>query len=229
MTGYFDNDENKDKYFDGVINLIQNERWIYVEGNNKFFYQSYNEISHIPMIGNKNCSDIISLVTDNINFYGILDLDFSNNNSIDRVYTINYYSIENLSLLYDKRYFSIKDEVINHINQHSLSLARIHKILVHIDRFPNKRAKKLSLTLDSKKHHSQYHNYINNKILSEILFIQFMDLKRVVEFGASFLRQIGRINRIDYIDDLFNKLPNQRISFLFENNVYTRMKYDLNI
>lgn len=216
-------------YYKGAAELTRFEKVIYVEGNNKFFYQSFSEISKYLIIGNFNCMDIIEMVKLYDNAHGIVDLDFTMNCSIDRIYPINYYSIENITLLYDYRYYDIVDKLNELINIYSIETVRQHKYVFQITRNEERYPSSFDIILHSKKHHEQFSEYINTNIICKSSFLRFMDLKSIVEKSSRYLREKGHLEKIDYIDNLFEKIPRPKFEKLFGQENLIRISEDLSI
>ncbi|GAA3412607.1 hypothetical protein ACFFNY_32905 [Paenibacillus hodogayensis] len=93
---------NKEKYNRGKLKLVT-QPIIYVEGkSNKIFYQQLEEFSDKFIDNGGNCSNIRAKVESQPNSYGIIDHDYEEI-SHEKLFPINFYSIENISLIYIER------------------------------------------------------------------------------------------------------------------------------
>lgn len=219
---------NKEKYFEIASKMVENEKWIYVEGvTNKAFYQKFSEINHIPMASGGSCGLIIDKVRQNKNAFGIIDNDYRVDIQYDRIFNIDYYSIENIELIFHPILADLKEELC--IKFHQDSRVAIHKCIdLVISRDENRRVNNFNIVY-SFEEDSQYNGYLSSRLLSNVEFVRYKKLKNVVVKYVDFLRQVNgrRTMPSSVLLDTFNHLPTKTIADIFEKNTITRINEQL--
>lgn len=214
---------NRDKFKKGAIALI-NKPILYVEGkSNKMFYLQLKEIKDSFSIQNGgSCGRIKSLVESENNSFGIIDKDYR---SFDhpKLFPINFYSIENISLIYINGLSDFKNMLRNFIDEHGLINASIHIPLFTINYHPNRRAKDFVLSLTSDTHEAQFIAYIQENIVCTQTFLQYKDFKKILELYIKYNKLIGN-GKINYITDLSNHLPSKSINHIFLESVILKIE-----
>ena len=201
--------------------LPSTDKKIFFEGKiNKKYYQKIELFRKYTLDNGGPCSNIKKIVSQNSKFYGVVDGDFFSEN-LDRIYQIDFYSIENIVLIYH----GILD----------LYLSSLIEILKNYFKSEKKVRHRLILTKDSNhcfvlekelKINSQFYDYIDEKIIDEKTFLKYMDLKKIVGSYMGILKQNSEISKEcrnaakDYIptcneikiDDLFSISVAERVT-----------------
>lgn len=221
------NDMNydKEKYNRGKLQLVT-QPIIYVEGEtNKIFYQQLEELSDKFIESGGNCSAIKAKIESQSNSYGIIDHDYVEV-SHEKLFPINFYSIENISLIYIGKFGHLIEMIADFVKEHGVEKVRIHIPQLIINYEENGeiiRVKDYHVVLTSEKHHDQYMNYIENNIVCDDTFMRFKNLKKIVELYVKFVKN-KYSDRINYITDLIDHLPTKSIEFLFDASTLHRLK-----
>ncbi len=225
---------NRDKFKKGAMALI-NKPILYVEGKcSKSFYLQLKEIKDFFLIQNGgSCERIKSLVESEKNSFGIIDKDYRNLNH-PKLFPLNFYSIENISLIYIDSLSELKNILKDFIEEHGLINASIHIPLFTINYHPNQRAKDFILSLTSGTHHAQFIPYIQESIICTETFLKYKDLKKLVELYVKYYKLTGK-GKINYITDLSDHIPSKSIKHIFlesmvekiENVKYKQLQRDL--
>lgn len=210
------------KYEKGAQTLLEKNTVIFVEGkSNKLFYAQFNEISHIPVLtplerneGTSSCNHIKKLVKKNAFWHAILDGDFNLSNILDeRVYYIDYYSLENIVLENHSFFEELKYAFERFIDENGLSICQNEIYSIKIDRENS--------TYEITKHKnidSQYKNYINSKIKNSSHYIKYMPVKKLICSFDSFLPTKHKgYKKNCYFQNLYNELSNKSLLNLFSN------------
>ncbi|MDU5765256.1 MAG: hypothetical protein E6Z94_01640 [Streptococcus salivarius] len=170
--------------------LPSTDKKIFFEGKtNKKYYQKIELFRKYTLDTGGPSSNIKKIVSQNSKFYGVIDGDFFNEN-LDRIYQIDFYSIENIVLSYH-----------GILGFHLLSLVELLK-----DYFKSEQKirHRLILTKDSHqcfaiekelKIDSQFYDYIDEKIIDEETFLKYMDLKKIVGSYMVILKQNDEISK----------------------------------
>ena len=204
--------------------LPSTDKKIFFEGKtNKKYYQKIELFRKYTLDNGGPCSNIKKIVSQNSKFYGVIDGDFYNENT-DRIYQIDFYSVENIVLIYHgilgfhlsslvktlKKYFNDEEKI-----RHRLILTRNSEQCFALER---------ELKIDS-----QFYDYIDETIIDEETFLKYMDLKKIVGSYMSILEQNAEISKEcrkaakDYIPTC-NEI---KIDELFSISVAKRVNLDL--
>ena len=219
---------NKEKYFEIASKMVGNEKWIYVEGaTNKAFYQNFSEINHIPISSGGSCGLIIDKVRQSKNAFGIIDNDYRVDTQYDRIFNIDYYSIENIELIFHPILAGLKDELCIKFHQ-DFRIAIFKCLDLVVNRDENRRVSSFNI-IYSIEEDSQYKGYLSSRLLSNAEFVRYKRLKNVVVKYIDFLKQINgrRTMPSSILLDTFNHLPTKTIADIFEKNTITRIKDQL--
>ncbi|WML50168.1 hypothetical protein RCG23_10270 [Neobacillus sp. PS3-34] len=213
---------DKEKYNRGKLKLVT-QPIIYVEGkSNKIFYQQLEELQNKFIENGGNCSVIKTKVESQPNSYGIVDHDYAEI-CHEKLFPINFYSIENISLIYINKFNHLNEIIVEYIKEHGIELARIHIPRLIINYEENRRVKDYNLDLTSEKHQDQYIDYIENKIVCDTSFMRYKNLKKIVELYIKFIKN-KYSERINYITDLVDFLPSKSIEDIFDANTLRKLK-----
>ncbi|GAB1762907.1 hypothetical protein [Priestia megaterium] len=213
---------DKVKYNRGKLNIVT-QTMIYVEGkNNKIFYQQFKELQRVFIENGGNCNNIEAKVNLRPNSYGIIDRDYTDTNHA-KLFSINFYSIENISLIYIEALKELREKIIKYVEEHGLDSTRISIPKLEINYGEDNRVRDYNLQLTLKKHHDQYKDYIENAINCEQTFMRYKDLKKVIESYVYFAKN-KYSTRINYITDLVESLPCKSIEVIFDTNNLNRLK-----
>lgn len=212
---------DKSKYEKGTHSLIEDIEAIFVEGkSNKLFYSCFEEIKHIPILtpldknqGSCSCGNIKKLIKKNLKWHAILDGDFNTSKtSLDRVYHLNYYSIENIVLIHHPKFKEIKNELQKLINKKGIKNCFNKRYTISKEKG---RSDKFEI-IESKKIHPHHQQYLKNNITSSLLYIQHMPVKNIIEAFDSFLTsKIDGHKKREYLRELHDKLNNKSLLNLF--------------
>lgn len=215
---------NRDKFKKGAMALI-NKPILYVEGKtSKVFYLQLEEIKDFFSIQNGgDCGRIKLLVESEKNSFGIIDKDYRNLNH-PKLFPINFYSIENIALIYIDSLNGFKNILKGFIEEHGVLNASIHIPLFTINYHPNKRAKDFTLILTSDIHDTQFLSYIQENIICTETFLKYKDLKKMVELYVKYYKLLGN-GKIHYITNLANYIPSKSINHIFLDSVLEKIEY----
>ncbi|WP_433745938.1 hypothetical protein [Falsibacillus pallidus] len=212
---------NREKYNRGKLHLVT-QPIIYVEGkSNKFFYQQLNELKDKFVDNGGSCIQIKLKVESQTNSYGIVDHDYQKITH-EKLFPINFYSIENISLIFIRELNNLKESIINYISENTLEVVRLYKSHLNIcfDTV-TKRVTNYNIVLTDQKHHDQYIEYITRNIISESTFMRYKDIKKIVERYVKFLKVKHGV-KINHIIDLAENLPSKSINDIFDNETLER-------
>ncbi|MDI0274408.1 hypothetical protein QGQ84_12485 [Bacillus safensis] len=214
---------DKEKYNKGKKKLIT-QPIIYVEGyTNKIFYQQLNELKENFIENGGNSSEIRKKVDSEINCYGIVDHDYTHITH-EKIFPINFYSVENISLIYIKELDDLRNALIKYIDDNTLELARLHLPNLNIQYDKNsKRVTTYELVLTERKHHNQYEEYIAEKVISNSAFMKYTNIKKVVEKYIKFYKRKYGV-KINHIIDLADYIPSKTIKMIFSENTLNRFE-----
>ena len=223
-------ESDKIKYLQGFEELTENEKWIYVEGkSNGVFYKRYSEFGRLPIKSGGSCSNIIALVKNNKNRFGIIDNDYRLNFNIDRVYTVNFYSIENISLLFCPILEGLRQEIQKFAFKYDFESLRKGKLSSDISRSLDYRPLEYSISLSGFENEPEILHYLENKIQCIEDVYRYKRLKSEVEKYVVFLKETrgkGFIKQFEFCY-LIDLLPSKELYFIFERNVFERLQSDL--
>lgn len=214
-------DYNREKYNRGKLHLVT-QPIIYVEGNsNKFFYQQLNELRDKFVDNGGSCIQIKAKVESQSNSYGIVDHDYQEINH-EKLFPINFYSIENISLIFIEELYNLRESILKNISENTLEVVRLYKFHLNIcfDK-ESKRVTNYNLVLTDQKHHDQYIEYITKNIISESTFMRYKDIKKIVERYVKFLKAKNGV-KINHIIDLAENLPSKSINEIFDKATLER-------
>lgn len=170
--------------------LSASDKKIFFEGKvNKKYYQKIVLFRKYTLVNGGSCSDIKNIVSNDKDkkFYGVIDGDFENKD-LARIYQIDFYSIENIVLLYHVTlapYLKILISDLKNYYQKEKSIR--HRLIQNINCTGHFVFKK-DLEINS-----QFHEYIDFKIFDETTFLKYMDLKNIVSSYMMFLKQNSTI------------------------------------
>lgn len=213
---------NREKYNRGKTKLIT-QPIIYVEGNsNKIFYQQLNELKDKFIENGGSCNQIRQKVESKNNVYGIVDRDYENINH-PKIFPIDFYSMENISLIFIEGLQDLLESVKRYFHKHDLDEVRFYQpnLIVNVDT-NTKRVKNYDIILTNKKHHDQYQTYITKNIISENTFLQYKDVKKIVERYVKYLRSKQGV-RLNHIIDLADHLPSKSIKIIFDGITFKKL------
>ncbi|MED3396729.1 MULTISPECIES: hypothetical protein [Bacillus cereus group] len=212
---------DREKYDRGKSKIIT-QPIIFVEGrSNKIFYQQLNELKDKFIENGGNCTQVKEKVESQNNYYGIVDHDYLEH-SHEKLFPINFYSVENIALIYINELEDLRVSIRKYIETNELKAIILHK--PHLEIFfdkESKRVKEFNIILTKQKHHDQYGKYITNNILSEITFMKYKDLKKVVELYVKFYK-LKNGEKINHIFDLAKHLPAKSIEEIFDQTTLDR-------
>ena len=225
---------NKEKYGHGVLSLNKNTKLIFVEGNNKLFYSQFEEIKHIPIFRpldvkdiivehdehnsfSSDCNNIKKIVSLNSNWHAILDKDFNFDCfSTNRIYYINYYSLENIVLIYHRDFLDLKNIFSSFIDELSLDCYKNNKYkLTHPCYEKSLDELQFSATLI----HEQHKQYLDLTIIDCKTYLQFMPVKNIIEkFDGWLKKNKENFKGRNYFNTLYEELQAKnlmQLSLLF--------------
>lgn len=153
--------------------LPSSDKKIFFEGEiNKKYYQNIALFRRYTLENGGPCSNIKRKVSQNSAFYGVIDGDFLKED-LERIYQIDFYSIENIILIYHDdlaSYLTILKRILkNHFRSEKTIRHRLIQNTDCKDRFALKKDLKIS---------PQFYDYIDEKIIDELTFLKYMDLKK---------------------------------------------------
>ena len=91
-----------ERYYN-IANSMNTGLTIYFEGKcNKKFYANFNIFKKYTLLNGNSCYNIIKKVENNNNCIGIIDGDFDDSKKGDKIFKIDFYSIENIVVIYHK-------------------------------------------------------------------------------------------------------------------------------
>lgn len=214
-----------EKYHEGAMALNEGNTIILVEGvSNKLFYSKFEEIKHIAIFrpldldkGSSNCINIKDLIKNNEGWYAILDKDFQCCTQ-DRVFHLDYYSLENVVLCHHKKFNKLYKEIFSLIKN-------------NMDTYKNKRLtikssgeKKYDIIILSETH-PQFCGYIEKTIVDSISYLKYMDVKKIVEvFDALLAKTIARHKKKKYFEELYDEINDKSLLNLFHNSVHHKLR-----
>ena len=200
--------------------LSSSDKKIFFEEKiNKKYYQQITLFRKYTLENGGSCSDIKNKVSKNNSFYGVIDGDFVRED-LDRIYQIDFYSIENIVLIYhdtlDSHLENLRRDLKNHYKKEKLIRHRLIQNINCSKSFAFEKGSEINL---------QFYDYIDNKINNEKTFLKYMDLKKIVCSYMIFLKQDPTISKEckkaakDYIttckvitiDELFSKSESKRV------------------
>ena len=102
------------RYYD-IANSMNTGLTIYFEGEcNKKFYANFDFFKKHTLLNGNSCSNIIKKAGNNDNCIGIIDGDFDDSKIDDKIFKIDFYSIENIVVIYHKLFNELKKEFLHH-------------------------------------------------------------------------------------------------------------------
>jgi len=207
---------NKEVY-NRVKKLMVSQPIIYVEGKgNKVFYQQLDELSNLYIENGDSCVAIKEKVALELNSYGIVDKDF-NHTLPPKIFPINFYSIENISLMYISEFSDLQNQLIKYINITQLENARLQKQILKIHNHPHTKRTTGYSILSSGSHHNQFEPYILENIVCYNSFLQYQNLKNVVSTYIKYYKSAQQI-KIKYLINLANYLPTKSLIHIFDED-----------
>lgn len=164
--------------------LPSSDKKILFEGKvNKKYYQKINHFRKYTLENGDSCSNIKKRVSNNSLLYGVIDGDFIEED-LDKIYQIDFYSIENIVLLNHHALDSQLNVLRNDLKQYFNKEKTIRHRLVQDETNKNRFVLKKDLEIDSK-----FHPYIDSKIIDQDSFLRYMDLKKVVNSYMNVIKQ----------------------------------------
>lgn len=221
---------DKNRYNRASEHMLGQNTVFYFEGLlDKNFYKNFQEINRFTLLQGGSCSKVIEKVSSRKNHYGIIDNDYKERSScqIDRIFRINYYSIENIVLcehsLFDnlRSLFETFLSDISHIDGMYLNIIPI------LERDENKRVTGFNVDF-GEAIHDQYHEYVKVNITNIETFFRYFNVKRIVVKYGEFLNQTGiRISKNPLLD-LHDKYKEKSVKAIFDTEEFIRFSnYDL--
>lgn len=213
-------DEDKKKYMKGSYVLLNSG--IFVEGkSNKLFYSKFREIK-LPIVtpldmqcGANNCSNIVKIIRDNPNskFYGVIDGDFVRDHVlIERIFILNYYSLENLVLLNHNKFSKIKEELENFIIKKGIEYCRLKLFDITFDR------EKYEYTIQELNNiQEQHYDIISKRVNTPSDYLKYISVKKLVESFDTYLsiRRDIKHKKRKYFEELYDELSDRSFKALF--------------
>ena len=217
-----------EKYTRGSDKMLRNEIRIFVEGGlNKAFYSQFSEINKNMIENNGSCSKIIKKVSESENYFGIIDNDFRLKGEFveDRVFRIDYYSIENIVILNHSKYVKLREKLDNILNSVSITDYAKNKLDVNILRIKNRPT---DFKFESiAQHHPQYHSYITSQILDASSYYKYMDLKKCVTTFMKYIHEKEGSFKNKHILELYDNLQDKTIKSIFDDREFIRISNSL--
>ena len=168
--------------------LPSSDKKIFFEGEkNKKYYQNIALFRSYTLESGGPSSNIKRKVSENSAFYGVIDGDFFKED-MERIYQIDFYSIENIILIYHDdlaSYLTILKRILkNYFRSEKTIRHRLIRNTDCKDCFSLKKDLEIS---------PQFYAYIDEKIIDELTFLRYMDFKKIVDSYMSFLKQDSRV------------------------------------
>lgn len=223
---------DREKYGRGAGALLQGNIVIFVEGkSNKLFYQNFDDLKRfsimLPEQGGSSCLNIKSKVKENLNWYCILDKDYSDGEDDQlRVFFLNYYALENIVLLNHPKFMVLQEKLIEFMDNQDFNECKLKLLNIQYNR--NKRENKEYSIIELGHIHIQYHNYINNIVENHMHYMQYISVKKIIETFDSYLAQKTENHRKRrYFEELYSKLKEQSFKYLFNDYQYEKIQKNL--
>lgn len=158
---------------------------IYCEGTDAEFYKKifshYKILATISSPPNvpasrASCTEVMKQVNDaqDPTIIGIIDGDFFHLEKQPRIFRLNFYSIENIIIIYSSKFLGLKTISRRYFNKNSSAYSQKN---IHSANRLDYDGIHRSLTPTKKIIEKTYHNFIVNSIKCPESFVQFMDLK----------------------------------------------------
>lgn len=219
---------DREKYDRGKMKLVT-QPIIYVEGlSNKVFYQQLKELKNYLIDNGGNCTQIKKKIESQSNCYGIVDHDYLAHNH-ENLFPINFYSVENISLIYMKELEDLRASIHNYVKTNRLETLRFHK--PHLEMYSDEKSNRVidfNIILTNEKNHEQFNEYITNNILCGMTFMKYKDLKKIVERYVKFHKRKYGGDKINHIIDLAEHLPSKSIEEIFDETTLGKFTERLN-
>lgn len=225
----FSSKSEQEKYRMGVEKLTKSEVWIYCEGKtNALFYQNFPEISKIPFQNGGSCSDIILKVSRDSFKYGIIDNDYRVEVNYDRIYPIDFYSIENIFLEYWPFLSSFKEIIKEKEEDIGLNSLIYHNIESNITYDLSRKPIKFDISL-SRKENSADFKYLMKSINDIEHIYKYKRLKKVILEYFKFLKIKHGCSKDTMINhsNLYDYIPNGELCNIFKTEVYRKLENEL--
>lgn len=225
MKNLLDNPDIIDSYTTEA-HVMMGEVVVLVEGNNKFFYQNIVEFKNCTVDSSGSCSCIRKKVREELNhgndkIIGIIDKDYSQSPKESNIFSIDFYSIENISLKFYKKMSGILPYFDSLFKKYSIESLRKQNLCGHC--VFNKEMKQYELfciKLDGECD-QQFHDYIDSEIVNKETFLKYKDLKKVVELYAKHYKGVnGKRNKLEYIDKLSDSIPDSSLRAIMKEYDY---------
>lgn len=140
------------------------------------FYRYYVSPSSMVSMEKLDCNKVRELVKRNVSgVIGIVDGDFDDKDEHENLFKIDYYSIENVVLIYHKGVKQLKENTLNYLENNLDKKYRIY----HTRDGENITIKK------SSRIDSRFDSYVRRKIIDKFSYIRYMDLKNYVNSFSS--------------------------------------------
>lgn len=140
------------------------------------FYRYYVSPSSMVSMEKLDCNKVRELVKRNVSgVIGIVDGDFDDKDEHENLFKLDYYSIENVVLIYHKGVKQLKENTLNYLENNLDKKYRIY----HTRDGENITIKKFS-RIDSR-----FDSYVRRKIIDKFSYIRYMDLKNYVNSYSS--------------------------------------------
>lgn len=214
--------------------LPKNKPYVLVEGNNKFFYQDLEEFHDCFVKNGGNCENIKKQIEDKLtdrkkNYIGIIDNDYFFHPSRTNIFVIDYYSIENVSLLNFEQFSTLKKELEKFYLSNSLEDIQTFKVVGGFGKFDKSSNGVAPFKINfHSKYNASFESYTHQTITSLDSFFKYKDLKKTVENFANYYKNVkGKKNQINYIHDLSKALPNPSTEHIFDTKTNSLLQRTL--
>ncbi|MCJ2170926.1 MULTISPECIES: hypothetical protein, partial [Enterococcus] len=161
----------------------------------------------------------------NYNKIGIVDKDYGQYQYQKNIFSIDFYSIENVSLIFCTQFDDLKRQLSEFVDYHGMEFIRLKNIIG--DFKYNKEIEEcdpFQLVIKDDCH-VFFHDYINSNITDLYSFFRYKDLKKVIEKYSRFYKsKYGKSNYRHYIHDLLVFLPDNSIKHIMTNSSYKELK-----
>lgn len=168
-------------YNDGVEHM---QPGIVIYAEDPEFYRCYINPNTVVNPEGMSCDKVRKCVkeSNNLNVIGIVDGDFNDDLEHEKLFKIDYYSIENIALYHHRSILCLKNVILEHLSERVEKKFRL-KITFDSSDF--------TIKWDKNRIPKQFDNYINRKINCENDFLKYMDVKKVVN-------DFGKRNKLDF-------------------------------
>jgi hypothetical protein len=213
----------KDKYNNGARSLLKFDKVFLIEGElSKPFYQNLPEICKYTIKNGGSCNSIKEEVKKYDNYYGIIDNDYNDFSVIthERIFRIDYYSIENIVLNEHPEYHSLKEKILNLVVSSNFGEIVIRKLKLRIIRNQNNKAEEVEI-LFTDCFHYQYHKFLKEQI-NKNNYLKYIDLKECVITYMIFIHEVKGNFKFKHLLELNKMIKTNSLSYILNINEYKR-------